>query len=161
MANGARIEVQGLDKTLRALKVIDPEAMKAFRRGFKDATQPIVDKAKRRAPGRPMSGWGQWGDRLDWSEQAAKRGIRSAVSVTRTRARLQLKSTNAAAAVYENAGSKSPNSPFVRGLIRSGQADQPRLLVKTWKEEQGIKAVHTQVGRLVEDAINRVASAVR
>ena len=161
MARGAAIEVRGLQHTLRALRIIDPEAMKAFRLGFKQATQPIVDKTKARVPARPMSGWGEWSERLDWDSNRVKRGLKSQVSITKRRAILRLRSGDAAGAVYENAGSKSPLSPFVRGLVTSARGEQPRLLVKTWKEEKGIKAIHVEVGRLVRDAQDRVASAVR
>ena len=166
MARGAAISVRGLQHTLRALSVIDPEQMKAFRRGFKDATQPIIDKAKRRVPAQPMSGWGTWSGRLDWDSNRVKRGLKSQVSVTKRRAILRLRSNDAAGAVFENAGSKSPSSPFVRGLVASAgkngfEAEQPRLLVRTWKEEKGIKSVYKAVDGLIEDAVNRVASAVR
>ena len=161
MMAGASIEVKGLEKTLNALKVIDPDAMKAFRQGFKVATQPIVNKAKARVPSDPMSGWGSWSGRLNWDQSKAKSGIRSQVSVTKRRAILRLRSNNAAAAVYENAGSKSPNSPFVKALIKKNHGDPPRLLVKTWKQEKGIRAVHVRVGKLIADAEERVQRAVR
>lgn len=166
-ARGAAIEVKGLQHTLRALQVIDPDAMKAFRRGFREATLPIIEKAKRRVPAKPMSGWGSWdGGSRDWDSNRVKRGLKSQVSVTKRRAILRLRSNDAAGAIFENAGSESPTSPFVQGLVASAkkngfEADQPRLLVRTWKEEKGIKAVHVKVDRLVEDAMARVASAVR
>lgn len=157
----AAIRVRGLQHTLRALQVIDPEAMKALRRGFKEAADPIIQKTKRRVPARPMTNWGGWSDRLDWDSNQVKRGLRTQVSVTKRYAAFRLVSNSAAGVVYENAGSRSPGSRFTLGLVRSGQGPEPRLLVKTWKEEKGIKAVHTKVGRLVEDATNRVAQAVR
>lgn len=159
MANAA-IKVTGVDRTLRALRVIDPEAMKAFRSGFKDAATPILDKAKAEVTGPPLSGWGKWGGRLDFNDRKVRTGIRSQVSVRRRDANLRLVSSNAAGAVYENAGSRNPNSQFNRALIdRHGGA--PRLLVRTWKQEKGIKQMHLAVGRLIERAEARVQESMR
>ena len=157
----ATIQVRGLQHTLRALQVIDPEAMKALRRGFRQAAEPIIEKTKRRVPARPMTNWGDWGERLDWDSNQVKRGLKTQITVAKKYAAFRLVSNSAAGAVYENAGSKSPYSKFTLGLVRSGQGPEPRLLVKTWKEEKGIKTIYTQVGRLIEDATNRVAEAVR
>lgn len=156
---GASITVQGLDATLRALKIIDPEAMKALRVGFKTAASPVLDTAKRRVPASGLSGWGGWGSRLDYDQTKVSRGLRSQVSVTRTRASMRLVNSNAAGAVFETAGSRSPGTQFNRALIaKHGEA--PRLLVKTWKQEKGIKLTYTAVGKLIADAERRVQDAV-
>lgn len=157
----AAIRVRGLQHTLRALQVIDPEAMKALRKGFKQAATPIIEKTKRRVPARPMTNWGEWGERLDWDSNQVKRGLKTQISVTKRYAAFRLVSNSGAGVVYENAGSKSPYSRFTLGLVRSGHGPEPRLLVKTWKEEKGIRQMHVEVGRLVDDAVNRVAQAVR
>jgi len=161
MANGASIEVKGLQTTLRALKIIDPEAMKAMRKGFREAAKPIIDKAKDRVPEpSALSNWGRWGGRLDWDSSKVKRGLKSQISVTKRYAAFRLVSSNAAGAIYENAGSQSPNSRLVQGLDNSGRGPAPRLLVRTWKEEKGIRLLHTKVGRLIQDAQDRVQRAI-
>jgi hypothetical protein len=158
MAN-ASITVQGLDVTLRALKIIDPEAMKALRVGFKDAATPVLETAKAQVRSRPISGWGGWGGRLDYSESDVRRGLRSQVSVTRSRAAMRLVNSNAAGAVFETAGSRNPGSQFNKVLI-ARYGDAPRLLVRTWKQEKGIRQTYTAVGRLIADAERRVQDAV-
>jgi hypothetical protein len=156
----AAIEVKGLDTTLRALSIIDPEAMKALKVGFKDAATPILDKAKDQIKGPALSGWGGWGDRLDFKEGKVRGGLRSQVSVRRRGANLRLVNSNAAGALFETAGSRNPTSQFNRALInRYGEA--PRLLVRTWKQEKGIKQTYLAVGRLIEQASVRVQEAIR
>ena len=177
MANGAAIRVKGLDKTLRALKVIDPEAMKALRKGFREVANPILDKTKRHTPMRPLSGYGDWsesrgrGRNLDWDPGKVRTGMRAQVQVTRRQGRMRLVSNNPAAAIFENAGSKNDQAQtnpryvnqsraFNRGInARFGEA--PRLLVRTWKQEKGIKQTYTAVGKLIADATERVNRAMR
>lgn len=158
----AAIEVKGLDTTLRALRIIDPEAMKALRVGFKDAATPILNKAKdpAMAPDQPLSGWGKWGGRLDYDASKVRRGLRSQVSVTRRSASMRLVNSNAAGAVFETAGSRNPTTQFNRVLI-SRYGNAPRLLVRTWKQEKGIKATYMAVGKLIESASQRVQAAMR
>jgi hypothetical protein len=159
MANGASIEVTGLETTLRALKIIDPEANKAFRKGFRDAAEPILGKAKKMVDGAPLSGWGKWGGRLDFQPQKVRSGVRTQISARKGGANLRLVNANAAGAVYETAGSRNSSSKFNTVLTeRYGPA--PRLLVRTWKEERGIRVTYTAVGKLIADAQERVQRAV-
>lgn len=159
MANGASIEVTGLQTTLRALKIIDPEANKAFRKGFRDAAEPILGKAKKLVDGPPMSGWGKWGGRLDFEPQKVRSGIRTQISARKGGANLRLVNANAAGAVYETAGSRSVSSNF-NLVLRHRFGPAPRLLVRTWKEEKGIRTTYTAVGKLIADAQDRVQRAL-
>ena len=155
----AKIEVRGLDNTLRALSVIDPEATKAFRRGFKDAAEPITSKAKTLADKQPLTNWGKWSGRLDYEPAKAARGITTSVTASSRAARLRIVSKNPAAAVYENAGSRSNNQVTRALTAKRGKA--PRLLVRTWKQEKGIKRMYVAVGRLIAAAERRVQAAMR
>ena len=159
---GAPITVEGLDDTLRALRTVDPEAMKALRKGFKAVATPILDKAKKNVPAQPMSGWGNWGGRKNYKKSAVESGLRSQVSVTKTRANLRLVNANPAGAIFETAGSKNNQARTPRqyrklsrhfnGLLNQRFGKAPRLLVRTWKQEKGIRQTYTQVGRLIEEA---------
>jgi hypothetical protein len=171
MAGKPAIKVDGLETTLRALSAIDPEQMKAFRAGFREATGPIIRKAQSITPSAPLSGWGEWGQRLAWTQQKAKTGITSSVTVSRRSSRLRLVSRNAAAAVFENAGSRNDQArtnpryraqslAFNRTLNRL-YGPAPRLLVRTWKQEQGIKTTHKAIGREIRKAEQRVQAAMR
>jgi len=171
----AAIKVEGLDKTLRALSVIDPEAMKALRRGFRKASGSIIDKAKRNAPDRPLRNYGRWkawsdGRDLSWDANKVRRGMTTQVSTGRRNAGLRLLSKNPAAAIWENAGSTgemrttradrvSQSRAFNR--LANAESEAPRLLVKTWKEEKGVKQTYVAVTQLIRDAEDRVQAAMR
>lgn len=171
---GAAIKVEGLEKTLNALKVIDPEAMKAMRLGFKDASAPILNKAKQRVTQRPMSNYGRWrawasGRDLSWDASKVTRGIRSQVSVTKRGASLRLVNASVPGAVWENAGSqgglKSTRADRVNqskafNALANGYGEAPRLLVYTWKQEKGIRTTYVAVGKLIKDAEERVQKAL-
>lgn len=167
MASGAKIEVKGLQHIMRALRIVDDSAVKAVQVGFKEAAAPILAKAKERVPQQPMSGWGEWdGGRRDWDPTAVKRGLRTQMSLTKRRFALRLVSANAAGAVFENAGSRTPKAPFNRGIAKSAQKvgypEKPgRLLVYTWKQEKGIKQMHIKVGKLIDEAVDRYRAKVR
>jgi hypothetical protein len=72
---------------------------------------------------------------------------------------MRLVNSNAAGAVFETAGSRNPGSQFNKVLI-ARYGDAPRLLVRTWKQEKGIRQTYTAVGRLIADAERRVQDAV-
>jgi hypothetical protein len=170
----ASVTLRGVDTTLRALKIIDPEAMKALRVGFKDAATPILNKAKSNVPARPLSGWGGWindkdGRDLSWDSSKVQRGLRSKVSVSKKRAGLQLVNASPAGAIWEMAGSKDAqrnvrtsrvNQSKAFNRLANGRSDPPRLLVKTWKEEKGIKQTYVAVTKLIGDAESRVQKAM-
>jgi hypothetical protein len=156
------IEVRGLDETLRALRTLEPKAMSALRKGFKQATTPILDKAKAQVPGRPLSRWGRWNGRLDFNQAEVQKGLRAQVSVTKRRANLRLINASAPGAVFETAGNKndqkrthpkyhSQSRAFNRQIIDQ-YGEGPRLLVKTWKQEKGIRTTFVAVKKLIADA---------
>ena len=161
MAGRPTIRVRNLQHTLRALSVIDPEQVKAFRQAFADASRPIIDKTKAIVPEQPMSGWGRWDGARDWDQTAVRKGLRTQISLQKRRASLRLVSMNAAGAIYENAGSKTPDAPFNRGLVRSRQGGPPRLLVKTWKQEKGVRQVYRVLNQQIRAAEERVQKAMR
>jgi hypothetical protein len=176
MATQPAIKVEGLDVTLRALRTIDPAALRALRKGFADVTKPIITKTKAVVPAKALSGWGDWnssrdGRNLGFDQTAVRKGITSQVSVTRRAARLRLISKNPGGAIYENIGSKADQKqtnpyyiPQSKAFIRniSARHGKPgRLLVHTWKQEKGIKQTYKAVGRLIADAEKRVQEAIR
>jgi hypothetical protein len=171
----AEIKVTGLDKTIRALRIIDPEAMKALRVGFRSAANPILEKARERVPDRPLRNYGRWtawydGRDLSWNPEKARRGMTSRVTTGRRNAGLQLISRHPAAAMYENAGSKNMlkttradrvNQARAFNTLANKAGEPPRLLVGTWKQEKGIKQTYIAVGRLIQQAEARVQEAMR
>jgi hypothetical protein len=130
---------------------MEPKAMSALRKGFKQTATPILDKAKAEVVSSPLSGWGQWRGRLDWDQGKIQKGLRSQVSVTKRSANMRLLNASPAGAVFETAGSKNPGSQFNR-VIMDRYGDAPRLLVKTWKREKGIKTTFVAVKKLIAEA---------
>lgn len=175
MARKAAIQVEGLDRTLNALKLIDPEAMKALRVGFRKATDDIIKKARQNVPDRPLTNYGKWtawydGRDLSWNAKSIRSRMRAQVWSTRRNAALRLVSNNPAGAIWENAGSQgalkttradrvTQSQAFNR--LANSQSEPPRLLVKTWKDEKGIRQTYTEVTRLIRDAERRVQAAMR
>jgi hypothetical protein len=171
----ADIKVTGLDKTLRALRLIDPEAMKALRVGFKNAATPILDKAKGKVANPPVSGWGPWkswssGRDLSWNGAKVRRGLASQVTTGRRTAGLSLVNRDPAGAIWETAGSKMDmrttradrvNQSRAFNQLANNRNPAPRLLVGTWKQEKGIRQTYIAIGGLIKQAEARVQAAMR
>ena len=136
--------------------------MSALRKGFKQTATPILDKAKAEVVSSPLSGWGQWRGRLDWDQGKIQKGLRSQVSVTKRSANMRLLNASPAGAVFETAGSKNKQQRTTPGYESQSRAfnklmgdrygETPRLLVRTWKREKGIKTTFVAVQRLISDA---------
>jgi hypothetical protein len=175
MSGKPGIRVEGLNTTLRALKVIDPEAMKAFRKGFKTAVEPIVSKAKGSVPDRPFRNYGRWtasadGRDLSWDARRVRRGMTTSVTASRRGAALRIVSKDPAGAIWENAGSQMAFRSTRPDRIEQARAfnrlanaygNPPRLLVRTWKVEKGIRTTYVAVGKLIGEAEQRVQRAMR
>jgi len=97
---------------------------------------------------------------LRWDAKAVKSGIKTLTGGQRLNVRLINKS--APGAVFEMAGSKNDNAAnsagrqFNNNLKWYGTA--PRLLIKTWRDEKGIKHTASEMGkvaRFAEEEVNR------
>jgi hypothetical protein len=82
---------------------------------------------------------------------------------------LRLVNRSAAGAIWETAGSKGNmqstradrvNQSRAFNRLANGSGAPPRLLVRTWKEEKGIRQTYTAVGKLIADATDRVQRAM-
>jgi hypothetical protein len=183
MAGKTLSQVEGLDVTLNALRLIDPTFHKEARKRIRKVPAEVQKKTKARVPTqRPMRNWGSWsrvggkyGARaagvtrmadvgaLRWDATAAKGGIKLLTGGQRLNVRLINKS--ASGAVFEMAGSKNDNSAsspgrqFNDNLKWFGAA--PRLLIATWREEKGIKRTASEMGKVAKFAEERVNEVVR
>jgi hypothetical protein len=131
MSAGISIKIENVPATLRALNKIDPDLRKKVPAEIKSYAQPIVADAKAALPSSaPMSGWNR--GRFKYSASKARSGIRLQFKGTRPRNApadawpvLRVKSTNAAAAVFDIAGRKSTGkttsgSRMIRQLNSTG-----------------------------------------
>jgi len=175
MAGGqSGINVEGLDKTLAALRIIDPELKKNLNREMVASVRPIVTKTKNRVVNRPARNWGRWIESgrnrdLSWDPAVVKRGIGTSTANARAKAgvrgQFRLMNKSAAGAIFENAGAAGGNGSvqshyFLKNLaLRGGQT--PRLLVRTWREEKGYTVVALAMRGVVEQAEQRVKAAMR
>jgi hypothetical protein len=171
----AGINVEGLDKTLGALRIIDPEMKKNLNKEMVRSVRPIIAKVKGNVPNRPARNWGGWiesresGRDLSWDPSVVKRGIRTSTANSRTnssgvRSQFRLLNKSIAGAIYEKAGLGSGNGTvqsqyFVRNLSMYGKP--PRLLVKTWREEKGYTVVAKAMRGVVDQAEQRVKAAMQ
>jgi hypothetical protein len=181
---GAAIQVEGLDKHLAALRIIDPELAKNARQRIRKVPAEVQKKTKARVPtNRPMRNWGSWSRRggatmgdvgaLRWDARAVKSGIKLMTGGQRLNVRLVNRS--APGAVFEMAGSqgtirqpqKADGTSRFRSYHPASQIFQdnmkafgvaPRLLIKTWRDEKGIKRTASEMGkvaRFVEEEVKR------
>jgi hypothetical protein len=177
MAGKTLSQVEGLDVTLNALRLIDPTFHKEARKRIRKVPAEVQKKTKARVPTqRPMRNWGSWSRKgglygrsmndvgaLRWDATAAKGGIKLLTGGQRLNVRLINKS--GPGAVFEMAGSKNDNSAsspgrqFNDNLKWFGAA--PRLLVQTWRDEQGIKRTASEMGKVAKFAEERCKEALR
>jgi hypothetical protein len=177
MAGKTLSQVEGLDVTLNALKLIDPTFHKEARKRIRKVPAEVQKKTKARVPTqRPMRNWGSWSRKgglygrsmndvgaLRWDATAVKGGIKLLTGGQRLNVRLINKS--GPGAVFEMAGSKNDNSAsspgrqFNDNLKWFGAA--PRLLIATWREEKGIKRTASEMGKVAKFAEERCKEALR
>jgi hypothetical protein len=170
----AGINVEGLDKTLAALRIIDPELKKNLNREMVKSVRPIITKTKNRVVKNPARNWGKWTDastgrNLSWDFEAVKRGITTSTANARAksgvRGQFRLMNKSPAGAIFENAGAAGGNGTiqshyFLKNIALHG-GKPPRLLVQTWREEKGYTVVALAMRGVVDQAEQRVKAAMR
>lgn len=142
------VRIDGLDRTLRALKATDPLMEKEIRKEINQAAGSIRDLARRYVPAEsPMSGWtaDNWGAR-GYDAAAIRKGITVKRRGSRKRRNsfqheIRIVNSSAAGVIYELAGSKSNGySPqgrqFIQNISNSGlRAPLRRLVVRAGVEK--------------------------
>ena len=170
----AGINVEGLDKTLAALRIIDPELKKNLNREMVKSVRPIITKTKNRVVDRPARNWGRWIEagrnrNLSWDAAVVKQGISTSTANARAksgvRAQFRLMNKSPAGAIFENAGAAGGNGTiqshfFLKNIALHG-GKPPRLLVQTWREEKGYTVVALAMRGVVDQAEQRVKAAMR
>jgi len=169
------VNVENLDKTLNALRVIDPEMKKNLNKEMVRAVQPIIAKTRARVPNRPARNYGGWIESresrrdLGWDPAVVKRGITTSTANARAgaggiRSQFRLLNKSIPGAIYERAGMGGGNGTlqsryFIKNMDLGGSP--PRLLVRTWRQEKGYTLVAGAMRSVVERAEARVNAAMR
>ena len=129
MSASAKIEVVGVQETIKALRKIDPQLRRQFTKDAKQVAQPIIDTARRNYPVMPLSGMArQWtqGSRIlfPWSQSKARTGVKFKVDTRRNAtAVIKIQQTDTAASITEVAGKRNANpagDAFNRLIVAAG-----------------------------------------
>ena len=143
------------------LRKVEPDLARMLPREMRHVAKPVVQTARALIPAqRPLSNWGEWGERLDWSRKAVT-GISATTDVRAGKYSkgqinlLAITQKNPAGAVFENAG-RHPNAQTARGraFIRNldnkyGAPDKGRYLWVAVENNLGY------LNRELQDVIDR------
>lgn len=158
MSAYSSVQVKGLEETLREIRKIEPEYVKAFRKQARsyaaDAVQAVkkeYDWTKRgwREKNFPLVNMSQGsligGRQIDWNASRARRGIKFRLGAPRNFKKKKLRSyrmfsitqADAAGAIYDMAGKRksNPNKPFEETLEEF--VDQPHSTRQQGRPDTG------------------------
>lgn len=171
MAADFSVEIFGLQSTKRLMRELEPELLKEMNREIRDQLQPVAVRARSLMPSSPpLSGWGRsvnapgsrrsyspygrrWDySRLEYNAAEAKRGIvvRQGGGRARgqaSRAAWQVRSTNAAASVFELMGRGKSNVRMVRN-VASQFPGTGRALYRAFDSVGGTRIEQNVVGTI-------------
>jgi hypothetical protein len=114
------LDTGGIGELVVYLRKVEPDLARMLPREMRQVAKPVVQTARALIPAdRPLSNWGSWGGRLDWSRKAvtgivATTDVRAGKSSPGQINLLSIQQKNAAGAVFENAG-RHPNAATARG----------------------------------------------
>lgn len=171
MAADFSVEIYGLAATKRLMRELEPALLKEMNREIREQLLPIAARAKSLIPSSPpVSGWGRsvnapgsrpstsvygkrWDySRLEWNSAEAKSGIvvrqgGARNRGTATRAAWQVRSGNAAAAVFELMGRGKSKARMVRNVGR-GFPGTGRVLYRAFDSVGGPRIEQNVVGTI-------------
>jgi hypothetical protein len=114
MPVSTNMEIAGIQDTLRALREIDPELQKEFRRNIGTVVAPMIADAKSKYRELPLSGmaykWDQLGSKkFPWEAAQVRGGVKLKNSTRRNRRSVvYISQGNPAGAIFEVAGTGNP-----------------------------------------------------
>jgi hypothetical protein len=112
----AKVEMTGVKDAIRLLNKIEPNLRKEFQQEAARIAQPAIQEAQRNYVGLPLSGmarqWASKGRKLfPYDPNKAAKGVKLKLDTSRkAMSVIVVQQTNVAAAVFETAGRKNPNS---------------------------------------------------
>lgn len=164
MTATAKVQVQGVKETLKALKQIDPELRKAAVKEMRTAAQPLVSEVKAGMPDQPLSGWKEEGE-LGWRTNKVKQSVKLKFGGRKIRGQggnqyplLRLVIGSPAGAAFDKAGRRNaPRTPqgqsFINALTRKYGSASRRAWPATEKHMDSIQ-------RGVLQAVDKAAAEV-
>jgi hypothetical protein len=157
---GVEVAVYGLQQTERALHALAPDVEKALNKEIRESLNVVRDLARGLVPAdSPMSGWTKSG-RYGWNPDVMRVGMtvgRGSARGTRGLSTIsvawQLRSNQAAATIYDKAGTKTEGSgtgvQFIRNIRAASGRKGQRLLWPAW-------LMHREATmKRIEEAIHR------
>lgn len=145
------VRVDGVNKTLKVLKNLDPDIRKQFNKDAKVILRPVVDDAKSRYPANYLSGMGRsWetGRIFPYTQARARRGVKVSVKQEKDGTLLKITQTDAAASVIEFAGATTSNQlgrNLSRGFGRTGRVMWPAFVAHANDIQTGIQDLVDEV----------------
>ena len=149
------VEVKGVIELRKALRQFSPDLAKGLTKEMGAALKPITKKSRSFLPNNNemLSGWVKSGKEVrkfpEYDASVARKGITYKTSPSKMNRRgfrsiASIFNKTAAGAIYETAGSKTPNSTFVKnldakdhGVLKGSQKERGRGLYRAWEEDQG------------------------
>ena len=159
MAAELKIERVDVKETIKALRRLDPEAAKEFRKGIRDVLKPVMQDIKTGYPQLPLSGFRySWTPRntalLPWDLGMARKGVKLKISTRRDRNSVVYISQGYPAAIIFEA-IKPSNVPMGANL----RAKEPRNM---WPAvDRHAAAINSGVADLVKNAEETVERDLR
>ena len=114
MPVSTHMEIAGIQDTLRALREVEPELQKEFRRNIAVVVAPMIADAKSKYQAMPLSGmarkWSQGGrEKFPWDVSQVEGGVKLKNSTRRNRRSVvYISQGNPAGAIFEVAGAGNP-----------------------------------------------------
>ena len=154
-----KIERVDVKETIKALRRIDPEVAKEFRKGIRDVLKPVMQEIKTGYPPLPLSGFRYgWTPRsyaiLPWDVGQARRGVKLKISTRRDNNNVVYISQGYPAAVIFEA-IRQTNVPMGANLRAANQRNM-------WPTvDRHTASIHDGVKDLVQQAERTIAGEVR
>lgn len=160
-----RVEIEGADDALRALRVMEPETAKQVGKAVSEIGKNLAGDIRGAAPaGPPMSGWkatsgirgargGQgWPSWAAISAKSRRRGMRVIVDTTSFPSMIS--------AVYESAGIKGGRSESGRRMIANFEDESTLVKSGKYSGRLGRKVVSQQYPQIIESIREATQKAV-
>ena len=155
------VRIDGVNKTLKVLKGMDPDIRKQFNKDGKEILQPVIDDAKSRYPASYLSGMGrswQAGRIFPYVQARARAGVKVSVKQERNGTLLKITQANAAAAVIEFAKNNPSGGTLSLNLTAASSAPS-RVMWPAF--DRHATDVQAGVQDLVDDVATRLTTELK
>jgi len=157
-----RMEVQGLESTLKALQKIQPEVKSQFFKDAKQIVKPAIDEAKNAYRSDYLSGmsraWAPGGRPLfPWNGTTARSGVAVTTSLSKKQdAVLSIIQKDAAAAIFDMAGRKTSNR---LGNSLNAFNTPSRVMWRSYEQHAG--SIEGQMKKSVDEVMSKISALTK